>query len=62
MSESQNSLKCFQENLRLFADARTEPEKFNLYNGLANMAKALGDLQSEVHQLRQEVQRLQPGS
>ena len=61
MSDAQNALKCFQENLRLFADARTEPEKFNLYNGLANVAIALGNLQSEVHQLKQEVQRLRDG-
>ena len=61
MSDPQNALKCFQENLRLFADARTEPEKFNLYNGLANLASTLGSLQSEVHQLREEIQRLRAG-
>jgi len=58
MSSSQNALKCFEENIRLFGNARTEPEKFNLYNGLANLATAIKDMQAEIDSLRQEVIRL----
>ena len=61
MSSSQNALKCFNENIRLFGDARTEPEKFNLYNGLANLALAIKEMQTEIASLRQEVNRLRSG-
>jgi hypothetical protein len=47
--------KCFVENTSLFGNAQVEPEKFNLYNGLSNMAEALKKLEQEVHQLRREV-------
>jgi polyhydroxyalkanoate synthesis regulator phasin len=50
--------KCFGENVQLFGNAQTQPEKFNHYNGLYNMAEALQALQSEVHRLRQEVDDL----
>ena len=58
MSNSQNAFKCFDENIRLFAKAATHPEKYNLYNGLANIAKAIQELESEVARLRTEIVRL----
>jgi hypothetical protein len=58
MSDSQNAFNCFQENLRLFGDSRKEPEKFNLYNGLSNLANAIGKMQSEIDQLKQEIHKL----
>jgi hypothetical protein len=51
--------RCFGENIQLFADARAQPEKFNLYNGLSQMAQALQDLEQEVQRLRREVADLQ---
>ncbi len=48
----------FDENRNLFGDPRTEPEKFNLYNGLASMAEAVSELQMQVQSLSQEVQML----
>lgn len=47
--------KCFEENVRLFANTQTEPEKYNHYNGLRALAVAVKELQAEVHQLRQEL-------
>ncbi|OFW61995.1 MAG: hypothetical protein A2133_05105 [Actinobacteria bacterium RBG_16_64_13] len=55
------ALKCFRENLRDFGDARTQPENYNLYNGLANLAEAIGALQVQVLALSQEVQELRRG-
>jgi len=53
-----NAIKCFDENRDLFGDPHTQPEKFNLYNGLASIAEALLELQTQVQALRQEVQNL----
>ena len=50
--------KCFVENINLFGNAQMEPEKFNLYNGLSNMAESLQSLEQEVHRLRREVEEL----
>lgn len=50
--------RCFQENLALFGNAQAQPEKFNLYNGLANLAIALSQLQTEIQRLKNEVDDL----
>jgi X-X-X-Leu-X-X-Gly heptad repeat protein len=52
------AIRCFQENRRDFGDPQVSPEKFNLYNGLANLAEAVGTLQDRVNQLTLEVQQL----
>ena len=46
---------CFQENLQLFGDAHSEPEKYNLYNGLAALAEALADLEGQVLLVHEEL-------
>ena len=50
------AMKCFDENRRIFGDANREPEKFNLYNGLYNLAKGVADLEEQVEALKREVQ------
>lgn len=55
MQSANNALKCFQENLRVFGDMQSQPEKYNLYNGLANLATAVKEMQREIHTLRQEL-------
>ena len=50
--------RCFEENIRLFGDANTEPEKFNHYNGLFNMAVAIQQLEAQVHNLSNEIDAL----
>jgi hypothetical protein len=54
----QTATNCFNENIRLFGDARSEPEKFNLYNGLSNMAQAIAQLAREVDAIKQTVDRI----
>ncbi|MBA7491679.1 hypothetical protein ES702_02227 [subsurface metagenome] len=46
------ALKQFNENYRLFGlDPKTQTEKFNLYNGLANLARGLQSLESQIYQI-----------
>ena len=49
------AIKCFDENRNLFGDPQGQPEKFNLYNGLASLAEAVSELQSQVSALTQEI-------
>lgn len=49
--------KCFKENLRLFGNSKTQPEKFNLYNGLTHLADEIGDLKKEIDKLQKELKR-----
>ena len=49
---------CFEENVRLFGNANTEPEKFNHYNGLFHMAVAIQQLEVQVHNLSKEIDAL----
>ncbi len=51
----------FEENLRLLglkANPMGDPEKFNLYTGLANMATELEALSFEVRRLTQMVEEM----
>jgi hypothetical protein len=50
-SKVDTARKCFAENLRLFANANSEPEKYNLYNGLANLASAVEETQDQLSQI-----------
>lgn len=50
--------KCFEENIRLFSNPNSQPEKYNMYNGLANLARAVGDLEDKVRSLEKEVRKL----
>jgi len=45
-------------DVRLFAPPQTEPEKYNLYAGLANLANQLTVMHADLSQLRNEVERL----
>jgi len=56
-----NAVQQFQENLSLIggdAAGLTEPEKYNLYAGLLNLAQGLLQLEAEVQQLQNDVRRL----
>lgn len=56
---SDTATRCFDENLRRYAPPDTQPEKFNLYHGFANLARAIADLEAEVGSLRQQIRRLE---
>lgn len=48
----------FYENLVHFGNAKTNPEKFNLYMGLQHLAIMVETLLSKVSNLEGEIQRL----
>ena len=58
MLNSDLAAKCFNENRNSFADCQTAPEKFNLYNGLENMAIMIQLLLSKVESLEKDVEIL----
>jgi hypothetical protein len=39
---------CFNENIKLFADFQQQPEKFNFYNGLFNLAVAISGIENKL--------------
>ncbi len=50
-----NAAKQFNENLRLFGNPETEPEKYNLYAGLQNLAIGLSSLENKVEALKNQL-------
>lgn len=58
MIHKDDAYACLAENLKMYIDPRVTPEKFNLYKGLALMAKTVQEMQAELHQLRKEIQQL----
>jgi len=53
-----NASRQFGENLRLFSDPQKEPEKYNLYAGLKNLADGLEDLEDSVRRLNINTRKL----
>lgn len=51
-------LNCFLENRNLFSNAKTTPEKFNLYNGLTFLSKAVSDLSLKIEEMGKEIEDL----
>jgi hypothetical protein len=58
LSPIDTAKKCFAENLRDFGDLNAAPEKYNFYNGLANLAIAIEQMQTEITQIKQLVATL----
>ena len=56
--KSDEAIKCFDENRRLFGDPHCNPEEFNLYNGLASLAEAVKEIQIQIRQLHQEMDQI----
>lgn len=42
---------CFVENMKIYGDPKISPEKFKLYNGLANLAEAMMEMQVELNNI-----------
>ena len=61
MLTTTDAKKCFEENIRLFANANTEPEKFNLYHGLVAIADAIASMQSQLSDLDNRLRQLEVG-
>lgn len=52
----QTAIDCFAENIRLFAPhPPSEPEKFNLYNGLVNLALAIQKMEMEINNIERDL-------
>jgi hypothetical protein len=51
---SKDSEVCFSENVRLFGNQQTEPEQFNLYNGLRVMSETLVSLSHVVDNVERQ--------
>lgn len=50
---------CFAENLQMFGlPAETQPEKYNLYNGLRNMATDMYNMESKMNNMENELQEI----
>ncbi len=47
--------ECFLENINLFANPKTEPEKYNLYMGLKAMSDTMESLLHYVHKLEKQL-------
>ena len=54
---SEAAKKCFSENLS-FVDPAKEPEKFNLYNGLLNLADAIFAIEMQLRSIEHRVQSI----
>ena len=50
---AQNAKKCFEEIINLFSDPQTQPEKYNLYNGLYNLADEIEKINYQLQQIIQ---------
>jgi hypothetical protein len=43
--------KCFDENLKFYVSQKSQPEKFNLYQGLYNIADEIEKINLRLDQL-----------
>jgi hypothetical protein len=56
MDDSKIAERCFRENFQLFgSDATQQPEKFNFYNGLVNLASAISGIERSLSSIRQSL-------
>jgi len=51
----QSAINCLDENIRLYGNPRVDQEKYNLYNGLSEMARAIQRLDNEVEVIKNTV-------
>jgi hypothetical protein len=55
----QSAINCFNENIQLFGNAQVEPEKYNLYRGLGELAHALQSVVNDIEEIKQKVARIE---
>ena len=60
MSKASDAKKFFVENAGMF-DLKSEPEKYNFYNGLALLADAIDNIKSEVFEVKMDTERIIKG-
>ena len=49
---------CFLENLKVYGNDQTEPEKYNLYRGLAALSETIEVLLHAIHKVETQLDRL----
>jgi len=47
----------FEENIQLFSNPQTNPENFNLYNGLRNLAIGLEELEQRISRIEEALKK-----
>ena len=57
-SNLQKALECFDENLRSLGSPATNPEKHNLYTGLAGLTEGVIQLQEGIKILLNQVEEV----
>ncbi len=55
--EGKEAQKCFEENIRVM-DPSKEPEKYNLYKGLLNLALLIQRMEIDIKGLQREISYL----
>jgi seryl-tRNA synthetase len=56
---AQNAIYCFNENIQLFSNSLAEPEKYNLYRGLGELADAIRKLSNEIDAIKHVINHIQ---
>jgi hypothetical protein len=56
-SDANDAMKQFIENADRYSD--NQPENFNLYHGLANLAAAIGNIEAKLDLIIQQLAALQ---
>ena len=59
MINSKTAKDCFEENIGLIGGHQSNPEKFNLYNGLANLAVAISGIEETLQRLETRITNLE---
>jgi len=54
-----NAEKQLKENLTLFGDPKTQPEKYNLYAGLLNLIRGLRDIDRKIDDLGNRIAEME---
>lgn len=53
MSAASDAKRMFVENLNVFGDRQTQPEKYNLYLGLINLVASVEQVQQDLEKIKQ---------
>jgi len=54
MNYSKTAIDSFKANIDPFSDAISDPEKYNLYIGLINLAKAVDEIEKRLNRIEQK--------
>ena len=55
----ESAIKCFSENIQSLGRPPSDPEKYNLYVGLAEMAEAIKRVEREIASIKKLVEHIE---